>query len=218
MRKIGKTHLNHKQWVQSMNKYAKVKRQMDHDEICNHFGRQACLWAVKYTPKASVRDGYLAVRSRPKLKGVSAKRLRATGRASFFHALVSKPHGKHNAHPRGRGNYNQALKIFNDRRRSIGANAAGFLKPAQQLGKTLKTKKAVLIPGASASRSYGKKSKGGEMAAVAHNNVKGSGDVAYEPMARAMNEVSRRELDYANRQIEKTNKAYMVKSIKRLMK
>ncbi len=211
MRKIGKTHLNHKQWVQSMNKYAKVKRQMDHDEICNHFGRQACLWAVKYTPKASVRDGYLAVRSRPKLKGVSAKRLRATGRASFFHALVS------DTNPRGRGNYNKALETFNKRRRSIGSNAAGFLKPAQQLGKTLKTRKAVLIPGASASRSYGKKSKGGQMAAVAHNNVKGSGDVAYEPMARAMNEVSRRELDYANRQIEKTNKAFMVKNVKKLM-
>tara|TARA_R100001129_G_C5319741_1_gene247301 strand:+ start:182 stop:820 length:639 start_codon:yes stop_codon:yes gene_type:complete len=211
VRKIGKTHLNHKQWVQSMNKYAKVKRQMDHDEICNHFGRQACLWAVKYTPKASVRDGYLAVRSRPKLKGVSAKRLRATGRASFFHALVS------DTNPRGRGNYNKALETFNKRRRSIGSNAAGFLKPAQQLGKTLKTRKAVLIPGASASRSYGKKSKGGQMAAVAHNNVKGSGDVAYEPMARAMNEVSRRELDYANRQIEKTNKAFMVKNVKKLM-
>lgn len=216
MRKIGKTHLNHKQWVQSMNKYAKVKRQMDHDEICNHFGRQACLWAVKYTPKAR-KSKFLGEAARPKLKGVSAKRLRATGRASFFHALVSKPHGKHNAHPRGRGNYNQALKIFNDRRRSIGSNAAGFLKPAQQLGKTLRTRKAVLIPGASASRSYGKKSKGGQMSAIAHNNVEGSGDVAYEPMARAMNEVSRRELDYANRQIEKTNKAFMVKSIKKLM-
>ena len=194
-----------------MNKYAKVKRQMDHDEICNHFGRQACLWAVKYTPKAR-KSGFLGEAARPKLKGVSAKRLRATGRASFFHALVS------DTNPRGRGNYNKALETFNKRRRSIGANAAGFLKPAQQLGKTLKTRKAVLIPGASASRSYGKKSKGGEMAAVAHNNVEGSGDVAYEPMARAMNEVSRRELEYANRQIQKTNDAFMVKSIKKLMK
>ncbi len=216
--KSGKISLDAKPMVESMKQYAKVKRQMSHDEICNHFGRQACLWAVKYTPKASIRDEFLAVRSKPKLKGVTAKRLRATGRASFFHALVSKPHGSHNAHPRGQGNYNQALKIFNDRRRSIGANAAGFLKPAQQLGKTLRTRKAVLIPGASASRSYGKKSQGGQMAAVAFNNVEGSGDVAYEPMVRAMNEVSRRELEYANRQIQKVNEQFMVKNIKKLMR
>lgn len=215
--KSGKISLDAKPMVESMKQYAKVKRQMSHDEICNHFGRQACLWAVKYTPKAR-KSGLLGEAARPKLKGVTAKRLRATGRASFFHALVSRPLDKYKAYPRGQGNYNQALKIFNDRRRSIGANAAGFLKPAQQLGKTLRTRKAVLIPGASASRSYGKKSQGGQMAAVAFNNVEGSGDVAYEPMVRAMNEVSRRELEYANRQIQKVNKQFMVKNIKKLMR
>jgi hypothetical protein len=215
--KSGKISLDAKPMVESMKQYAKVKRQMSHDEICNHFGRQACLWAVKYTPKAR-KSGFLGEAARPKLKGVTAKRLRATGRASFFHALVSRPLDKYKAYPRGQGNYNQALKIFNDRRRSIGANAAGFLKPAQQLGKTLRTRKAVLIPGASASRSYGKKSQGGQMAAVAFNNVEGSGDVAYEPMVRAMNEVSRRELEYANRQIQKVNEQFMVKNIKKLMR
>ena len=215
--KSGKISLDAKPMVESMKQYAKVKRQMSHDEICNHFGRQACLWAVKYTPKAR-KSGLLGEAARPKLKGVTAKRLRATGRASFFHALVSRPLDKYKAYPRGQGNYNQALKIFNDRRRSIGANAAGFLKPAQQLGKTLRTRKAVLIPGASASRSYGKKSQGGQMAAVAFNNVEGSGDVAYEPMVRAMNEVSRRELEYANRQIQKVNEQFMVKNIKKLMR
>lgn len=215
--KSGKISLDAKPMVESMKQYAKVKRQMSHDEICNHFGRQACLWAVKYTPKAR-KSGLLGEAARPKLKGVTAKRLRATGRASFFHALVSRPLDKYKAYPRGQGNYNQALKIFNGRRRSIGANAAGFLKPAQQLGKTLRTRKAVLIPGASASRSYGKKSQGGQMAAVAFNNVEGSGDVAYEPMVRAMNEVSRRELEYANRQIQKVNEQFMVKNIKKLMR
>tara|TARA_S200002703_G_scaffold110832_1_gene96410 strand:- start:1146 stop:1799 length:654 start_codon:yes stop_codon:yes gene_type:complete len=201
----------------SMKKYGSVKRDMSHDEVCNHFARQACLWAVKYTPRAR-KSGFLGEAARPKLKGVSEARKRATGRASFFHALVSRKHGDHAAHPRGQGNYNQALKIFNDRRRAIGAMAAGFLKPAQQLGKVLRTKKAKLIPGASASRSYGTLSKGGQMRAVAHNNVDGSGEVCYEPMLRAMAEVSRREMDYANRQIEKINKQFMVKSIKRLMR
>ena len=202
---------------EAMKKYSTVKRDMDHDEICNHFARQSCLWAVKYTPKAR-KSGFLGEAARPKLKGVSEARKRSTGRASFFHALVSRKHGGHDAHPRGQGNYNQALKVFNNRRRAIGAMAAGFLKPAQQLGKVLRTKKAKIIPGASASRSYGVLSKGGQMRAVAHNNVDGSGEVCYEPMLRAMAEVSRREMDYANRQIEKRNKQFMVKSIKRLMR
>jgi hypothetical protein len=204
---------NARQLKESMDKWVKVKRTASHDDVMNHFGGQACLWAVKFTPKA--KKGWLTERHRPKLNTeVTTRRRRATGHASFFHALVSKPHGSHSAHPKGQGNYNQALKVFKSKRRAIGACAAGFLKPARDLGRNVRGGRVKLNNGGSASRSHGKKSKRGEMEARSFNNVKGSGDVAFGPMNRAINEVSRRELEWANKRIQQANDSFMVNSVK----
>ena len=149
---------NAKEWKRAFTQYAKVKRNMTHREIINHFGSQACLWAVKFTPRAR-KTKALADRNKPKRPTPTptrstTKRRRRTKRredVTLFHALATgyrrTAHGwvKHRGVHKGEGNYDEALRIFNSKRRSIGVLAAGFLKPAAQLGAKVRSRRDLLL-------------------------------------------------------------------------
>jgi len=224
---------NVKEWKNAFSRYAKVKRKMTHREIINHFGAQACLWAVKYTPRAR-KTKALADRNRPKrpeptpTRSTTKRRRRIKRRedVNLFHALATgyrrTAHGwvKHRGVHKGEGNYEEALKIYNSKRRSIGVLAAGFLKPAAQLGAKLRTQKKTPAPGSPALKSWGKKSSLKALKAEAFNNVPGSGAIEnmagskYRPMARAMNKVIQLEMEYVRKKMQKEDNKFSSKKYK----
>lgn len=201
---------NQRQWREAMNKWYKATRTASHDDVINHFGGSACLFAIKHTPKAR-KSKYLGNAAMPVL-GASKKNKYKT----IYHKLATKRGAK-----KGRGNYNSALKDYNSGRRAIGAFKAGFFKPARELGKQPRNKGgASLEHGKSASKSYGQKSISGQMRAIAYNAVEGTGDNqdVQAAMVKAMDDVSRTQLNWANNRLRKANQKFAVKQIGKLMK
>ena len=200
---------NQRQWKQAMDKWYKATRKASHDDVINHFGGSACLFAIKYTPKAR-KSKYLSNAAKPTL-GPSKKNKYKT----IYHKIATKK-----GNPKGRGNYNFALKKYNSGRQAIGAFKAGFFKPARELGKTPRNKGgASLEYGKSASKSFGDKSIDGRMKAIAHNAVEGTGDNkdVQRAIVKAMDDVSRTQLKWANNAIKKANNKFAVKNVKRLI-
>jgi hypothetical protein len=218
---------NVKEWKAAFTKYAKVKRNMTHREIINHYGGQACLWAVKFTPKAR-KSKALSDKNKPKKPSPTptrspAKRRRRIKRkedVNLFHRLATgyrrTPGGwvKHRGVHKGEGNYNEALRIYNSKRRSIGAVKAGFLKPAAMLGQKVRNRSVKLYSSDSAAKSWGKKSSLKQLKAEAFNNVAGSGVVSERPMSRGMSEVIRREMEYVHRKMQATDNKFSAKKFR----
>ena len=215
---------NAKEWKAAFTQYAKVKRNMTHREIINHFGGQACLWAVKFSPKArkskAISDGNKPKKPSPTPTRSTAKRRRRNDNATLFHALATGyrrgPGGwvKHRGVHRGEGNYKEALRIYDSKRRSIGAIKAGFLKPAAMLGQKVRNRSVKLESGKSASRSWGKKSSLKQLKAEAFNNVAGSGVVGEAPMAQAMSKVIQLEMEYVRKKLQATDNKFSAKKFK----
>ena len=209
---------NAKEWKAAFTQYAKVKRNKTHREIINHFGGQACLWAVKFTPKARASKA-LGAAAKPKVPG-GPRRKRRNEHAPLFHALATgyqRGTGgwvKHRGVHKGEGNYKEALRIYNSKRRSIGAIKAGFLKPAAMLGQKVRNRSIKLESGKSAARSWGKKSTLKQLKAEAFNNVAGSGVVGERPMSKAMSEVIRREMEYVRKKMQAEDKKFSAKKYK----
>ncbi len=201
---------NAREWAQAMKAWRKAKRGASHDDVVNHFGGQACAWAIRFTPKAR-KSKHLGDAAKPELLGGAlgerapgVKRSRPTKmQQKMWHSLANK------THKRGQGNYYEALRIYSKRRRSIGFIKAGFLKPAAKLDPRFRAGRGVeLLPGKSASRSFGTMAKRGNMRAKSFNNAAGSGEVAFLPMERAMAEVARREHEWAIRRLQKENNKF----------
>ena len=209
---------NAKEWKAAFTQYAKVKRNKTHREIINHFGGQACLWAVKFTPKARASKA-LGAAAKPKVPG-GPRRKRRNEHATLFHALATgyrrTPRGwaKHRGVHKGEGNYNKALRIYNSKRRSIGAIKAGFLKPAAMRGQKVRNRSVKLESGKSAARSWGKQSSLKKLNAEAFNNVAGSGVVGARPMSKAMSEVARREMEYVRKKMQAEDNKFSAKKYK----
>lgn len=136
----------------------------------------------------------------------------------FYHALATglrrKKGGwnKYKGVVKGRGNYDEALRLWSSRRSSIGASAAGFLEPAKDFGKKLTTRRGVKVKsGGSASKSFAIKSRAGNMKADSFNEVKDSAKVAGPAMRKAMVHVIRREGNLAIKKIQKTNNTFSAK-------
>ena len=204
-----KNKRNHRQWRDAMNKWYKATRTASHDDVINHFGGSACLFAIKYTPKAR-KSKYLGEAARPTL-GASKKNKYKT----IYHKIATKK-----GNPKGRGNYNAAVKKYNSGRRAIGAFKAGFFKPARELGKQPRNKGgATLEYGKSASKSFGKKSISGQMRAIAHNAVEGTGDNTdvQKAIVKAMDDVSRTQLKWATDKLKRANQKFAVKNVKKLI-
>lgn len=218
---------NVKEWKAAFTQYAKVKRNKTHREIINHFGGQACLWAVKFSPKAR-KSKALSDKNKPKKPNPTPTRTPRKGRRSLkqkedvnlFHRLATGYRrtlggwAKHRGVHKGEGNYNEALRIYNSKRRSIGAIKAGFLKPAAMLGQKVRNRSVKLESGKSAARSWGKKSSLKQLKAEAFNNVAGSGAVGKKPMSSAMSEVIRREMEYVRKKMQAEDNKFSAKKYK----
>jgi len=209
---------NAKEWKAAFTQYAKVKRNMTHREIINHFGGQACLWAVKFAPKARASKA-LGAAAKPKTPG-GPRRKRRNDHATMFHRLATGyrrgPGGwvNHRGVHKGEGNYREALRIYNSKRRSIGAIKAGFLKPAAMLGQKVRNRSVKIESGKSASKSWGKKSSLKQLKAEAFNNVAGSGVVGEKPMSQAMSKVIQLEMEYVRKKMQATDNKFSAKKFK----
>ena len=216
---MARTTNNVKAWRSAMKPWMKAKRGASHDDCINKFGGESCIYASKLTPKAK-KSGAMGTGAKPKTpSGSGAGQPRKKGRrnthVSMYHALATgyrrAPGGwvKHRGVHRGEGNYDEALRIYNSKRRSVGAIAAGFLKPAKHLGVKVRS---TPFAGGSASKSRGKKSARSKMLASARNEVPASGVYADAPMARAMAFVVKREHAWAIKRLQKANNKFSAKS------
>ena len=210
---------NVKAWRAAMKTWMKAKRGASHDDCINKFGGESCIYATKFTPKAK-KTGAMGAGAKPKApsgsgSGQPRKRRRRNTHVSMFHALATgyrkSAQGwvKHRGVHRGEGNYDEALRIYNSKRRSVGAIAAGFLKPAKHLGVKVKS---TPFAGGSASKSKGKKSTRSKMLASAKNEVPASGVYAEAPMIKAMDFVVKREHAWAIKRLQKANNKFSARS------
>tara|TARA_R100001129_G_scaffold182822_1_gene164014 strand:- start:772 stop:1362 length:591 start_codon:yes stop_codon:yes gene_type:complete len=186
--------VNKRQWQSAMNTWLKAKRGASHDDCINKFGSESCFTAMRYTPKARVG----------KINAYDPKKGGRTFRQRLLFAMAAK-----NGITKGGGKMtNYVNKVFNSRKRSIGAVKAGFIRPAMDLGKPMRIKP---YSGGSASKSRGYKSKRFKMKAISFNEVDGAGEVAYQPMNRAMAFTIQREHNWAIRRLQKANNAFSAK-------
>lgn len=193
-----RTRTNAKQWQAAMKAWRKAKRGVSHDDCINKFGSESCLRAIAFTPKARIGK----INTYDPAKGGKTKKQK------LLFALASKAGIK-----KGSGGqqimYPYVQKLFNKRKQSLGANKAGFIEPAKDLGAKVRTSS---YAGGSASRSKGIKSKRFKMKAISYNEVDGAGIVAYEPMNRAMDFVAKREHSWAIKRLQKTNNTFSAKA------
>ena len=106
---------------------------------------------------------------------------------------------------RGEGNYKESMRIYGQKRRSIGFIRAGFLKPLADLGEPMRRKP---LKGGAAAKSKGVEATKGKKVAIVHNNATGSGDIAADAMDKAKAKVIRSEGNYAIRQLQKKDKKF----------
>ena len=178
-----------------MKLWAKARKRT-HDEVINHFGSQACLWAVKFTPKAALGKFPLNATADPEKGGKTHKQ-------RFYYALAAKTGAR-----RGEGIKDKARNRYKKRRSGSGFLRAGFLRPASELGAKVRS---MPRPGGEADRSKGTKSRGGRQRAKSFNNAEGSGDIAYKPMQKAMGTVAKLEGNFAIRRLQKANNRFSAK-------
>jgi hypothetical protein len=189
---------NAKQWQSAMKAWRKAKRGASHDDCINKFGSESCVKAISFTPKTKVGK----INTYDPAKGGKTKKQK------LLFALASQKGIK-----KGSGGqqvmYPYVNKEFSKRKRSIGANKAGFIKPAIQLGANLRLKP---YGGGSASESKGIKSKRFKMRAFSFNEVDGAGIVGHGPMRRAMDFVVKKEHAWAIKRLQKANNKFSAKT------
>jgi hypothetical protein len=184
---------NAKQWQSAMKAWTKATGK-SRDDCINKFGAESCVKAMRFTPRAKVG----------KINTFDPEKGGKTKKQKLLFALASKKGIR-----KGTGGeqvmYPYVRKEFNKRKKSIGANKAGFIKPAIQLGARLR---ANPFGGGSASRSKGIKSKSFKMKAISFNEVAGAGIVGYAPMNRAMMAAAAQEKAWAIRRLQKQNNKF----------
>jgi len=196
---MAKATSNAKQWQSAMKAWMKAKRGASHDDCINKFGAESSVKAIAYTKKTSMG----------KLNTIDPAKGGRTYKQRVLYALAARAGIKKGAGG-ARVMTPHVEKMFSERKSSLGAIKAGFIKPAKQLGARL-TKSP--FAGGSASRSRGFKSRSFRMRASALNEVNASGedDIGRKPMERAMNFVVQREHTWAIKRLQKANNTFSAK-------
>lgn len=189
---------NVKQWQAAMKAWRKAKRGVSHDDCINKFGSESCLRAISFTPKTRVNR----INTYDPSKGGKTKKQKLLF-ALASNAGIRKGSGGEQVM------YPYVQRIFKKRKSSIGANKAGFLNPARDLGARVTSSP---YAGKSASKSKGIKSARFRMKAYSFNEVDGAGKVAYAPMNRAMEFVAMREHNWAINRLQKANNTFSAKA------
>ena len=125
---------NYDEWHRSFKLWMKA-RGKTHDEVINDFAGSSLLFAVKFTPKAK-KTGFLGAAYKPvKVAAtgdtIMVRRTSKSTKKKFYHVLASGLRRSSTGFggwsrvagvQKGKGNYQEALRIYDSRRRSIGAS------------------------------------------------------------------------------------------------
>lgn len=155
-------------------------------DVLNRAGGNIALRAVQLTEKAT--------HTRMKTTAAYDPDKRPANRRTRFHYALSRK--------RGRATDRGSVKTYYNRRRSSRAYiAAGFLKPAQDFGKKLRTKP---IKGGDAARGRGIKARRRKLVAFIENYSDGADSVGAAGVNKAINKVIPDMKDFAARKMGET--------------
>jgi len=147
--------------------------------VLNRFARNVLMKAIRFTPKTKL----------PRINRETDPK-----RSRLLWALASRDGFK-----KGEGIGAEVQKRYSRRRSSKGFIAAGFFKALRVFGGRAKAPFA----GGEAAQGSGRKAKDSRLIAEFVNAATKSGEIAYEPLKKAMAVQSAHMLEYARKRMQK---------------
>ena len=155
-------------------------------DVLNRFARNVLMWSIRFTPKTTLAK--IRKEADPK-------------RSKLLWKLASR-----DGFRKGEGIGEEVERRYNDRRKSKGFIAAGFVKALRVFGG--RSRAGGFREDGEAAGGTGRRARDSRLVAEFTNVADGAGDVAYGPLNKAVNHVSEDMKNHAYDEMQKDAKKF----------
>jgi len=155
-------------------------------DVLNRFTRNVLMWSIRFTPKTTL---------------AKIRKEADPQRSKLLWKLASR-----DGFRKGEGIGEEVERRYNDRRKSKGFIAAGFVKALRVFGGN--SRAGGFREGGEAAGGTGRRARDSRLVAEFTNVADGAGDVAYGPLNKAVNHVSEDMKNHAYDEMQKDAKKF----------